>query len=424
MEGRARRRRHLGRGSLATVVAAGVFGITGAASTTPAGPSGAAAAAAPLTVVMVTSLTGPGAPEFGQSAAGFDARVALQNAEGGVHGHKIHGIVLDDQTSPTQVPIAVQDALAKGAIGIVSDSPLFYLAAKYPNQADVPVTGGFFDGPEWGTQPYTNMFASDYGSIDPKYPVNRATGVFLRARGGRVICAYGYGVSPSSTRSATAVVDSFVHAGGKEGVLDTSVSYGSVDMTAPALVARQRGCDTFYGGLGDSSNFALATALEQAGIRPKVIIFPTGYEPGVIGSPAWATLQGDVFDSEFHPFQVPDAGTKQMQAALEKYAGFTATQFPSFGQYESWLGADLMIKGLELAGPDPTHTGVVHALRNLKSYNGNGILPESINYSTIFGHDLPKQCLWRMEAEKAGFVPLTTQPTCGSDIPGSSTAPP
>ena len=398
------------------------IGAGGAASTVPATSSAASEPAAPLTVVMITSLTGPGAPEFGQSAAGFDARVALQNAEGGVHGHKIHGIVLDDQTNPTEVATVTQEALSKGAIGIVSDSPLFYLAAKYPNQAGVPVTGGFFDGPEWGTQPYTNMFASDYGSVDPKYPVNRATGVFLRSRGGTVICAYGYGVSPSSTRSATAVVDSFVDAGGKTGVLDTSVPYGSVDMTAPALVAKQRGCDTFYGGLGDSSNFALATALKQAGIKAKVIIFPTGFEPEVIGSPAWTTLQGDVFDSEFHPFQLPDTGTRQMQAALERYAGFTAAQFPTFGQYESWLGADLLIKGLELAGTSPTHAGVIHALRNLKSYDGGGILPESIDYSTIFGHDLQPQCLWRVQAEKTGFVPLTTKPTCGSDIPGSSTA--
>ncbi len=36
----------------------------------------------------------------------------------------------------------------------------------------MPVTGTYDDGPEWGTQPYTNMFASDEGSVDPKYPVN------------------------------------------------------------------------------------------------------------------------------------------------------------------------------------------------------------------------------------------------------------
>ncbi len=50
---------------------------------------------------MITSLTGPGASEFSQAAAGFDARIAMQNAEGGVNGHKLVGIVLDDQTSPS-----------------------------------------------------------------------------------------------------------------------------------------------------------------------------------------------------------------------------------------------------------------------------------------------------------------------------------
>ena len=34
---------------------------------------------------------------------------------------------------------------------------------------------------------------------------------------------------------------------------------------------------------------------------------------------------------------------------MEKYAHFTKTQFPTFGQYEAWAGADLMIKGLQMA---------------------------------------------------------------------------
>ena len=92
----------------------------------------------------------------------------------------------------------------------------------------MPVTGGFFDGPEWGTQPYTNMFAADVGSVDPKYPVNTAIGAFMKAHGGTVVCSYGYGISPSSSRSAIGTVDSFEHAGGKEGVLDTSIPFGTV----------------------------------------------------------------------------------------------------------------------------------------------------------------------------------------------------
>jgi len=412
--------RYLGKVALAALTAA-----TGATTAIVAGTgaAGASSSATPLTLVMISSLTGPGSSEFSQAAAGFNARVALQNAQGGVNGHKINGIVLDDQTSPTQIATAVQEALSKGAIGIVSTSPLFFLAAKAPNQQGVPVTGGFFDGPEWGTAPYqSNMFASDVGSVNPKYPVNTAIGSFMKAHGGTVICSYGYGISPSSTRSAIGTVDSFVHAGGKEGVLDTSIPFGSVDMTTPALVAKQKGCNAFYAGLDDNSNFALATALKQDGVTPKVMVFPTGFESSIINSPSWNSAQGGYFDSEFHPFQLPNAGTKQMQAALEKYAGFTPSQFPNFSQYESWAGADLMLKGIQAAGSNPTHASVIKALRGITNYNANGLLPYTLNYTNDFGKDPAKSCGWYMIAQKNGFVPSSSQPWCGTDIPGTSTA--
>ena len=57
-------------------------------------------------------------------------------------------------------------------------------------------------------------------------------------------------------------------------------------------------------------------------MKPKVLVFPTGFEPSVVGSPAWNDLQGGYFDTTFRPFQLPDTGTKQMQAALEKYEHF------------------------------------------------------------------------------------------------------
>ena len=81
-----------------------------------------------------------------------------------------------------------------------------------------------------------------------------------------------------------------------------------------------------------------------------------------------------------------------------------------------------MIKGAESAGKNPTRSGVIHALHSLRSYNGNGLLPESIDYSTIFGHDLPQSCGWYMRANESGFVPSSTNPTCGTDVPGTTTA--
>ena len=336
-------------------------------------------------------------------------------------GTKLVPLIIDDQTSPSLIATAVQEADSK-AFGIVTQSPLFFLAAKFPQQAGVPVTGSYSDGPEWGEQPYTNMFASDNGSVDPKDPVNTQIGNFLKARGGTVLGSYGYGVSPSSSRAAIAVSDAFKHAGGKVGVLDTTVPFGGVDFTSAALLAKQAGVNALSPAMDDNSNYALAEALKNAGVKLKATLFATGYEPSVINSPAWSALQGDYFLSFFRPWVLPNAGTRQMQAAMEKYAHWTPKQFPSYSQVQAWVGADLMIKGLQLAGPNFTRAKVIHSLRGLKSYNANGLLPTTINYSTIFGHDPAKECSWVMQATKTGFKPFSSQPVCGTDLPGTSTA--
>jgi branched-chain amino acid transport system substrate-binding protein len=384
--------------------------------------SASSAAASPIKLGVICSCSGEAAPEYQGVAGIIQARLDLQNAMGGVNGHKLTAIEADDQTSPSVAPTAIQSTLAKGVIGLISVSALFFTGAKFPQEAGVPVTGSSQDGPEWGTQPYTNMFASDTGSIDPKYPVNTNIGKFLVSHGGNVVGAYGYGISPSSSRSAIGTVQSVEKAGGKEGILDTSVPFGSVSFTNEALAAKAANVNAIYAGMDDNSNFALATALKQAGVKLKAVLFPTGYEPSAIHSAAWTYLQGDYFDSEFRPFALPNAGTKQMQAALEKYDHFSKSQFPTIEQYEAWVGADLMIKGLQLAGKNPTSASVIKALRGIKSYDANGILPESINYSTIFGHDLPKSCGWFVKAETNGFVPVSSQPFCGTDIPGTDTA--
>jgi branched-chain amino acid transport system substrate-binding protein len=386
-----------------------------------AGPASAAATKSPVTLALVCTCSGAGGPEYQGVPGAWKARIDLQNANGGVDGHKISVIVYDDQTSPTQASTAVQEAVSKGVLGIVSISALFFEGAKYAQQADIPVTGSFQDGPEWGQQPYTNMFAADNGSVNPAYPVNTGIGKFLVSKGGNVVAAYGYGISPSSTRSAIGTVQSVIHAGGKQGVLDTSVPFGGSDFTTAALVAKSKGVNSLYAAMDDNSNFALATAMKQAGVKMKAVVFPTGYEPAAITSPAWADLQGAYFASLFRPFQLPNAATNIMKSALQKYDGFSKSQFPTFEQYEAWVGADLMIQGMQLSGNNLTSSQIIKSLRGIKSYTANGLLPNAINFTNIFGKDPAKTCEYYLQAKTNGFVPVSTQPICGSDIPGTTT---
>lgn len=115
-----------------------VLGVLATFGTTDAG-----AASAPITIVLITSRTGVAAAEYSTAPAGFLARVALQNASGGIDGHKIIPLVIDDQTSLSSVATATQDAISKKALGIVAVSPVFFGAAKFPQEAGVPVTGSF-----------------------------------------------------------------------------------------------------------------------------------------------------------------------------------------------------------------------------------------------------------------------------------------
>jgi branched-chain amino acid transport system substrate-binding protein len=400
------------------LLAASVISLAAAmlvAVATPASSSGA-----PLNITYISSLTGPAASEFGNSQQGCAARVDLQNTKGGVNGRKINLSVVDDETNPTLTSTAVQGAISKGAIGIVSNSPFFFLAAKYAQQAGIPVTGNSADGPEWGEQPYTNMFDAFRGSENPTEPVNSIYGSFLKAHSGTTIGSYGYGVSPLSADEAIGAAESFQRAGGKVGVLDTSVPFGGVDFTAEALIAKKNHVNAVLPTMDENSNFALVTALEQAGVKLKAVLLSTGYEPSIIHSPEWSSLQGAYFLSLARPFSLPNAGTARMSAALTKYEHFTKGEFPNYGQDLSWLGCDLMILGLQRAGQNPSRASLVKALRGIKSYNGNGLLPISINYSTVFGHDLP-QCAWVLRAAKSGFVPISSKPFCGTDYAGTST---
>jgi branched-chain amino acid transport system substrate-binding protein len=386
-------------------------------SVASAATGGSSGGKAPITIALVTSLTGPGADQFTGGPDAFNARIAAQNAMGGVNGHKIKGIVVDDQT--TQPTVAIQDALSKGAFGIVAESPLFFLGAKIPQQQGVPVTGGSVDGPEWGTQPYTNMFAADTGSVDPAGPASTLPGKFMKEHGGTNLAAYAYPIGGTSKVGAVNASKSFKHAGGTTGVLNTTVPLASVAFTGDAIVAKQKHINAVYPDMGNQSNNALVTAFQQEGVKPKVTLLPTGYQQDVVSSPAWHSLQGTYFASMFRPFAAPNAGTQGMDAAMEKYAHWTKSQFPNFAQYEAWVGTDLMIQGLKLAGSSPTRPKVIKDLRGIKAYSANGIDPVSINYSTVFGHSASPDCRWYLQAEKSGFKLVSPTPECGTWMTGS-----
>jgi len=90
---------------------------------------------------------------------------------------------------------------------------------------------------------------------------------------------------------------------------------------------------------------------------------------------------------------------------------------PTIEQYEAWLGADLMIKGLQLAGKSPTSSSVI------KPCAASPLTTVTASCRTHQFHDdlrsrPPQELRLVPPAKENGFVPVSSQPTCGTDLPG------
>ena len=261
------------------------------------------------------------------------------------------------------------------------------------------------------------------GSVDPKYPVSTLYANVLKKLGSLRVALYALSISPDSVQGSSAVMQSLQRddPAAKVVVDDRSVPYSTdTNFGTEALTARSNNVNVVWSNLPGNDNAPLAVAFKQAGIQTKGIFFPDGYDPALIHTPAWASVQGATFEVLTHPFYEPNAGTEQMQAALEKYDGWTKSQFPTGSQAQAWLGAELMMQGIQGAGTNPTHAGVIKDLRSIKSWNGNGLLPFNIDYATGFGHMTNPNCIWLTKAAKNGFVPEGKNPVCGTYIPGTT----
>jgi len=403
--------------AVSSTVVFGLCSVTAGASTSSSSKS-------PITIALISSTTGVAGPQYARAAEGFQARVALQNASGGIHGHKLNGVVINDAGNYTQEASIVQGAVqTKGAVGVVSVTPFMFEAYRWLQQNHIPVTGSSADGSEWGTPKNTNMFPSDDGAQTPNSPATSALSTLMKKVGGKSVASLGYSISPLSSQAAKNYAASAKHAGLKTPYLNTAITFGATDFTSEALAIKKSGANLVTPTMDDNSNFALLQDLRNAGSSAKGLL-ATGLEPTAVGSSSWAALQGSTFFQVWTPTQLHTKATISMQNALKKYEGVPTSKFPDWSVYESWLGATLMIKGLLLdssSGSSPSSQGIISKLRGVTNFNGNTLLSHPINYQQLAKKKFTPTCLYYLKAEKSGFVPENTTPICGTAIPGTGT---
>ena len=410
------------RAASAAVLLALVFGVVTQASS--AGAASGLKASAPgvtpstITVGLVTSLTGSDASSSAGIEQSFKAAIDLQNAQGGVDGRKIKFITEDDESQPSNNQTAVEAEVAKGVFVIDDNSPFAYGGSTYLQQQDIPVVGSGYDGAEWTEAKYSNMFSTEYGVFagtkQPRYYVNPT---LIKKAGAKKFAVLGYSISPSSSVAASNEAISLKAAGFQVPYLNTSLPFGTVNVTATALAMKAAGVDSMVAEIDGNTELALVEAGQQVGIKWKYVVLATGYGQTWLNDPsAVAVGQKLYFGVLQTPVELHTPATIAEQAAFKKYAGFSGV--PDFGWTVGWESAGLLIKGLEVAGKNPTRQSFITNLRKVTSWNDNGLLAVPINFEHTTS-PAPVGCTWTAQLIGKKFVPTSTKPLCAKLVPGT-----
>jgi branched-chain amino acid transport system substrate-binding protein len=344
---------------------------------------------------------------------GFMARIDQQNAAGGVDGRRIDAIVEDDQSSPAMALTVAQAAVAQGVYAIDYNSPFAFGAARYLASQGVPVVGGGYDGPEWTEPAYGNMFATQY-AIFANQPVYDTTAQLIKDHGGSKVAVLGYGESPSSKAAALGSAKADRLAGLTTPYVNVSLPFGTVNVTALVLGMKAANIDSLDDPIDGNTTLALVTTGNQAGIKWKVANFATGYGGTILDNPsAIAAAQGAYFSVEQVPVELHTAATMAEQAAFKQYANFTGT--PGFDWWQGWSSADLLVKGLEVAGQNPTRGSFITNLRKVTHYDVGGLSPNPVNFET-YQTPAATECFYDDQLQGSHFVVSSPAPVCGKLI--------
>jgi branched-chain amino acid transport system substrate-binding protein len=366
-----------------------------------------------IKVALITSVTGGAGQASATIPKGFAARIDAQNASGGVNGRKITYIVKDDQTSPVQAATAAQAAVNAGVFAIDYNSAVAFGAIRYMTQTGIPVVGGAYDGPEWSQpQTYPNMF-SWTPAIHASYPAYTTDAQLIKNEGGTRVASLGYSISPSSTATAKGMGPAAQSVGITAPYINTTVPFGTVNVEPIVLQMKAKNVDSLYGPIDPNTLLAVITAAQQTGVHLKVADMSTGYGEDFLTDPsALSAAQGAFMATNGQvPVELNTAATKAEQADFAKYQGFNG--IPNFGWTEGYASADLLIKGLEVAGQNPTRSSFITNLRKVTAYNVDGLASNTVNFSTV--QDIPnQQCGYYVQLKGKQFVVQNNnKPICG-----------
>jgi ABC-type branched-subunit amino acid transport system substrate-binding protein len=357
---------------LVLAMAAGACSTSGSSSSSPSGGdcSSPGVSQKEIKVGFIYPDTGLVAATAQPARAGAEARIALANADGGVHGRQIVIDWRDDASSPDTNFTAAKDLVENaGVFGLIEASGTTANSADYLSQKEVPVTGLALE-PVWSD--HENMIAA----VQPYAKGSTTTfGDYVRQAGGRQAFLVTYPGASAGDNITKKMTESLT----SQGIPVVGQTEFVDGVSSPAKVAAdfaKSGADVLTVVSTAATLGSVVAALRSSGTEFKLAFGPEGYDRSLLATYG-SKIAGMGVYIYYTPFETQSPAIKEYEAAMNEYSPELADAHQIFAMH-GFIGADLFLRGLDLAGACPTREGFIKGLRSAK-YDAGGLLPAPVD---------------------------------------------
>lgn len=318
--------------------------------------------------------SGPVAPIGISVRKGFEAYIKYVNDQGGVHGRKIDIVnIIDDQFDGAKALAAAKQLVESDkvfALAPILGTAGFMASYDYFVEKKIPVIYPMTGVEQTAHPPQENIFAVQPNNYDEAKILTQ----YLVDELGLKKIAVLWQNSDMGEQGLKGVKD-YIGELGAELVYDAPHDAGSVDFTTPVLNLKQKGAEGVVIMTTLAETIGIVKEMYKQGVTAVPITSYVNADP--VNVPA---LAGEAAVGLYAGGWVPvaDPNDPSIQKFWEIYGKYNNGELPDAYGTAGFIAAELLVKGLEDAGPDLTYESFIQALENLNDWSG--IMAKNLTY--------------------------------------------
>jgi branched-chain amino acid transport system substrate-binding protein len=383
---------------------------TGSAASNPRSnptnaPGGGVATGSTIAIgVSIPLSTGPQGPVNSDTKATLTAWQEWTNANGGINGHPVKVIALDDMGNPGRELTNVRTLVENNhvvAIALATPDPV----NQYLTQKQVPLVGPQDFGELDSTSPI--VFPTETSSASIVWSIADTGKQAGTTRMGDIYCV--------EQTACTFALQGLKHAIAQLGLQFTvgeAVSASAPDYTAACLAQKSAGSTSIYTGLGTVTAVKIVNDCLRQGFKPTYLI---PVPDNILNQLKDVKAAGNDVDLPYFATGVP--ATQTFHNAMDKYAKGVELHAESIRE---WTALQVLATGLKnsLRTESPSPKAAVDGLYSLGPHFSAGGLAPPLSYVRGKGTYVPCFFLWSLHNGEFSMN-FGTKPYCepAKDLP-------